>query len=254
MYPIIPDGEPCLLPGGKIGCVLLHGFTAMPAETHPLGNILNEKGCTVLAVRLAGHGTHPEDLVDVHWGDWIADVQSAIEELDGMTNQIFLIGQSMGGMIAISAAAGHPVAGVVGLSTPAFIQFSDRERARITRDSDAGRIIRKPHVRLHPHYGICREKNYPAYAAYPARILLELESACSTMRKNLSSVSCPVLFIQSRQDEGISLNSLPYLYDHVGSNDRRMVWLDGFGHSLIQDPNRSVMFEIVWNFIFEKSS
>lgn len=248
-HPVIPDGEGYFLPGGAIGCILLHGFTAMPAETRPLGDYLHEKGCTVLGVRLSGHGTHPEDLAGVQWMDWLDDVQAGVNHLQESVENIYIIGQSMGGMIGLVAATQLAVTGVIALSTPAFIQFSQLERNRIQRNAVSGRMIRKKGVRVHRTYGICRERSYPAYAAYPARILLELEQLCSAMREGLPRVRVPALLVQSRQDQGISLDSLPYLYEQIGSAEKRMVWLEGMDHSLIQDPGRQVMMDLVWDFI-----
>ncbi len=78
---------------------------------------------------------------------------------------------------------------------------------------------------------------------------MELEQLCSSMREALPQVRVPVLLVQSRQDEGISLDSLPYLYEQIGSAEKRMVWLEGMDHSLIQDPGRQVMMDLVWDFI-----
>ncbi len=45
----------------KTGCLLLHGFTGTPKEMRMLGDSLASDGHTVLAPRLFGHATDPED-------------------------------------------------------------------------------------------------------------------------------------------------------------------------------------------------
>ena len=62
--------EPFFLPGGRHGVLLIHGFTGLPAELRLLGAYLNERGFTVLAIRLAGHGTTVEDLSRMEHEDW----------------------------------------------------------------------------------------------------------------------------------------------------------------------------------------
>ncbi|NTV37277.1 MAG: carboxylesterase, partial [Anaerolineaceae bacterium] len=52
--------EPFLLPGGKVGCLLIHGFTGTPKEMRWWGEDLAGRGYTVLAPRLAGHATTPK--------------------------------------------------------------------------------------------------------------------------------------------------------------------------------------------------
>ena len=49
----------------NIGCLLIHGFTSTPAVMYPLAQVLKKEGYTVKAVLLSGHGTKPEDLLDV---------------------------------------------------------------------------------------------------------------------------------------------------------------------------------------------
>ena len=50
------------------------------------------------------------------WTDWLLSVEEGLALLRGVTDQVFLIGQSMGGMIALVAATRYPVDGVIALS------------------------------------------------------------------------------------------------------------------------------------------
>ena len=105
---IVPGAEPFFFPGGPVGCLLLHGFTAMPEEMRWLGEALAGHGHTVFGVRLAGHATSPADLARTRWTDWLISVEEGLAFLAGVTDQVFLVGQSMGGMIALVAAAALP--------------------------------------------------------------------------------------------------------------------------------------------------
>ena len=59
---LMAGAEPFFLPGRSEGVLLLHGFTGSPSEMKLYGAYLQQCGYTVLAIRLAGHGTSPEDL------------------------------------------------------------------------------------------------------------------------------------------------------------------------------------------------
>ena len=115
---IVPGSEPFYLPGGSTGCLLLHGFSATPEEMRPLGDFLAFKGYSVIGVRLARHATYPRDLKRTRWTDWLDDVENGLALLSRICSLRVLIGQSMGGMIALTAAAQFPVSAVVALSTP----------------------------------------------------------------------------------------------------------------------------------------
>jgi carboxylesterase len=129
---IIPESEPFLLRGGPTACLLLHGFSATPQEMRPLGDYLGERSFTALGVRLAGHATDPHDLSRTRWTDWLLDVENGLALLEGIAERVVLVGQSMGGMIALAAAARYPVAGVVAMSTP-FGTPPDETASRLRR-------------------------------------------------------------------------------------------------------------------------
>ena len=118
MSEIIPTAEPFFFPGGPIGCLLVHGFTGTPKEMRWMGEYLAEKGYSVLGVRLAGHATHPADLLRLRWQDWLASVEDGWNLLRGVTPDIFMVGLSMGGILSLLFASQHPVRGVVTMSTP----------------------------------------------------------------------------------------------------------------------------------------
>ena len=136
--------------------MLIHGFTSMPAEMRPLGDDLAAAGHTALGVRLAGHGTHPADLNRTRWQDWVATVADAVALL--RPERVALIGQSLGGMVALVAASRLPVDGVVTLNTPGDFTGGPPRSFRPRR------LVVKP-TTAHPELGIRREADYPAYAA-----------------------------------------------------------------------------------------
>ncbi len=118
-YPrLIPSAEPFFFPGRPTGCLLVHGFTGAPKEMRWLGEYLAGQGHTVLGVRLSAHATQPEDMIRSRWWDWVASVEDGWAMLSGCTERIFVIGLSMGGILALLSASYQPVAGVVAMAVP----------------------------------------------------------------------------------------------------------------------------------------
>ena len=72
---IISTAEPFFIPGGPVGCVLVHGFTGSPKEMRMLGEYLHQQGHSVFGVRLAGHATTMEDMIRSRRQDWLASVE-----------------------------------------------------------------------------------------------------------------------------------------------------------------------------------
>ncbi len=83
---IIPTAEPFFIPGGKIGCLLIHGFTGTPKEMRNLADSLTLEKYTILGIRLAGHATDLEDMRHSTWRDWLASVEDGINLLKGCTD------------------------------------------------------------------------------------------------------------------------------------------------------------------------
>ena len=82
-----------------------------------MGEFLNGQGYTCLGVRLAGHATHPEDMIRSTRADWIASVEDGYHALCGLTARIFLIGLSMGGVLSLLLAPRLNVLAPPGLSS-----------------------------------------------------------------------------------------------------------------------------------------
>ena len=74
----IPNAEPIELFGGEIAVLMIHGFTGSPASIRPWAEGLHQKGFTVLAPRLPGHGTTWDEMNETRWQDWYNEVERAL--------------------------------------------------------------------------------------------------------------------------------------------------------------------------------
>ena len=73
---------------------VIHGLGGTGATVQPLADLLAASGHDVQVVTLPGHGTSPESLVGMRWGDWLA----AVPPVE------VLVGQSMGATLALTVA------------------------------------------------------------------------------------------------------------------------------------------------------
>jgi carboxylesterase len=244
---LVPHAEPFLLPGNRTGCLLLHGFTAMPEEMHYLGTYLHEQGHTVLGLRLAGHATHPRDLARTVWTDWLISVEEGLALLKNLTDRVYLLGLSMGGMVSLTAAARYPVAGVIAMSTP-FLQFTDEQISQGKKNAGKRKLVPK-NVRPHAELGVRREAAYPAYAATPPNIFAEIYRLQDAMESALPALSCPTFLIQSRHDGMIPPDSLDQIVARLTTPRVQTLWLEHFEHSLVRDPKRDELFPRIQAFL-----
>jgi len=113
--PVLPGAEAYSHKGGSTGVLLCHGFTGSPQSLRPWGEFLAEAGLTVSLPRLPGHGTTWQEMARTRWEDWYAEVDRAFDELRAATDEIFVMGLSMGGCLALRLAElrGQAVSGLV---------------------------------------------------------------------------------------------------------------------------------------------
>ena len=76
---VLPGAGMFYFEGSEVGCLLIHGFTGTPQNIRPLGDFLARRGLSVLAPRLAGHGTSVDEFETTGPADWIASVEAGLE-------------------------------------------------------------------------------------------------------------------------------------------------------------------------------
>lgn len=245
---IIPGSEPFFYPGDAVGCLLLHGFTSTPEEMRWLGQDLAARGYTVLGQRLAGHATLPKDLARTRYRDWLVSLEEGLAILRGTAPKILVVGQSMGGLLALVAAAHYPLAGAVAMATP-FSPAAHRPSLLLRLVGRLRPMVRKEGVEFDPELGSRREKAYPAYAAYPSRIYPEIVTLQREMAAALPRVQVPVLLLQSRDDGLVPPGSMERIYEALGTEEKEQAWLEGLDHGMVRDPRRQVVFDAVAGFV-----
>lgn len=108
-----PEHESFLWPGGRPAALLVHGFPDTPRGMQPLGRALHAAGWTVRGLLLPGFGPQIETLPQRRWQEWQAAVLAALAALRAEHSPILLVGYSLGGALALGAAAAAPPDGLV---------------------------------------------------------------------------------------------------------------------------------------------
>jgi carboxylesterase len=220
----IPTTEPFFFPGSRTGILLTHGFTGTPKEMHCMGEYLNrELGFACLGMRLTGHATRPKDMVRSRWTDWTASVEDGYNLLRGATDNIYLVGLSMGGALSLL------------MSTRFFKTYIRKSKDDAPGSGWFDKDAYKEHI---------------SYPLNPIRSAAELKFLLEKMRAALPKVNVPVCLIHSKDDDYVLPKNMEQLYAGlVNASDKTKNYVTGSGHVITRDAARGQVFEIARDFI-----
>lgn len=245
------DPAPFFLGNGPTGILLIHGFTGAPPEMRPLGEFLADHGYTASCPLLPGHGVQPSALNQVRWQEWADAVQAAYRDLRGRSQQVFVGGLSLGGLLALHLAAHEPSVQGLLLFAPG-LRLLDRRLPLTT--------VAKYILPLRPKNELADSDladpeafdRLWSYEVYPLAGASQLWRLQRTVRKELSRVQQPVLIIQGRRDRSIHPDTPQTILVGVRSKDTRLIWLENSGHALTVDAERQQVFEVSLAWIQER--
>lgn len=242
--PVLPGAEPFRHEGGEVGVLLCHGFTGSPQSLRPWADFLAERGLTVELPLLPGHGTRWQDMQLTGWQDWYAEVDRALGELLQRCTQVFVLGLSMGGALALRLAArhgdaisgvvvvnpGNKVHGVAAHALPVvrhFVRSTKGIASDIAKEGSA-------------EVGYDR---VPLHAAHSLRRFFQ------QVDRELPQVTQPMLLLHSPQDHVVPPADSARILGRVSSTDVTEILLEQSYHVATLDHDAERIFEESYAFI-----
>jgi carboxylesterase len=220
---------------GDVGGVLaLHGFTGSPSSMRDVAAAMAGAGLHVEVPRLPGHGTDVSDMLATRWADWAGEVAAAHGRLVQRTGRLVIVGQSMGGSLALWTALHHSgVRGLVLVNPLTEPQPAD-VRQMIGELLDGGTEIAPGIGSDIAEPGVV-EISYPGTPLAPLMSLLDDGLVALTGR--YGELTMPLLLFTSRQDHVVDPSQSEHLADTYGGDvDHR--WLERSYHVATQDYDR----------------
>lgn len=250
----LQGAEPLFFRRGKVGCLCLHGFMASPAEIRWLCLYLAGQGYTVSAPCLPGHGTDHRDMARVRWQDWYAAALDSYHLLRDECEKVYIVGHSMGGLLALLVGANLPVDGLAVLAAPARFRSRMVQYAHLLRyflpytnqsdKSDLPEIIRAEQKRRgEPVLGRVR------YGIWSTAAVSQLYRLAQVTYRHLPDVTAPLLLVYSKADKTVPLHDQETIASRVSSTIIQKHILERSSHILVQDVERDLVFEQVGEFV-----
>lgn len=217
-------------------CVLIHGFTGSPEEIQIIAEHLKDKGFAVSTPTLAGHGLDINrwSMAKASWNDWLASAETAIKELTEGYEEVYLVGFSMGGVIAAHLATKYPVKKLVLLSA-SYIYTNPKS---FFRD-----LKKKPLNGEQLSRYLYKFKHTPIKAAINFRKLVK------ELGPSLNNVDVPIMIIQGELDDLVDPSSAEFIFNTVKSKDKSIHLLPKSKHVICWDCEKELVVELVDKFL-----
>lgn len=225
-----------------IGCLMIHGYTGGPYEVEPLASYLEkETNWDVFVPTLPGHGRNL-NLKDVTHTNWIDAVEEAMGVLTDKYDEIYLIGFSMGGMLAAYLAGKYHVDKLVLLSTAGrYLSFKQMtlDIGMVISDGFKGKL--KENI-LYTHY---KKK----IGKIPFKANLEFLKLIRFTRSYLKDIESPVFIAQGQQDGMVPARTINYLDKEISSKHKEIVLFEKSKHLICLGEDKDTLNAMVKAFL-----
>lgn len=231
-------GEDFYWQGNQTGFLLIHGFTATTAEVRLIAEKLREDGFTTAAPLLPGHGTHPDDLNQVNWQMWLEKVKETYEQLLDDCEHIYVIGESMGAVLALELAAQHPEIDGLLLFAPA-INVRNLWLARLLAP------FKKYLTKSDEDDGLA----WKGYNVYPLKAAVEFLNMQRHARKILPQLHQRLTVFTGEFDQTIAENSADTVMTRISSYEKCHIHMKETDHCILLDRELDLAYHYVTAFI-----
>jgi carboxylesterase len=239
---VVVGAETIVLPSSHGRAVLvLHGFNDTPQSMAYLADALHRDGWSVVVPRLPGHGVSLARMArESRAPAWRDEVVRVYAELRAQHETVVVCGQSMGGALALLLAESHPeipalvlLAPYIGM--PAGIQWQIalawllHPFSLYRRGRGGDRSIHDPEAKA--------KALSPGVITAPT--MSALRSVALAARQVLPRIGVPTLYLQSREDNRISVAAAAHAFAALGGTKNAQRWLSGCGHIISADYCRA---------------
>jgi carboxylesterase len=237
------EGGEFFLEAGPVGVFLSHGYTATSAEVRLFARRLHEKGFSVGGPLLAGHGTRPEDLNRVKWQDWVDSGEKVYEQFKSRCEHVFVVGESMGALVALVLASKHPEVSGVLLYAPAIeLIMSSADKVKLYLGANFMPFVMRESLDA-------SDKWQGYHPELPTKGIVQLLRFQEATKKILPKVKQPIIVFQGRKDTTVAAQVGDIILRGVSSTVKEHHWMENSSHPILIDDELDAVTDLSLQFI-----
>lgn len=208
--------------------LLIHGFAGGTYDMESTAWRLQR--CLLLDVyqfTLPGHGYKDNDLSNHK--EWVKATDNYVKTLINYGySDIYVIGHSMGGVLACIMASKYKEVKKVVLAAPAFKYIGERENFSFKKTNS---IIND--------YGL-GEVVYRFFSKLSPTAFLEFIELVKKYKNTPKNINVPILLLQGTKDDIVPTTSSEYVFDNVVTKDKEIIYLTKSNHDIFNGPQKGI--------------
>jgi carboxylesterase len=243
---------------------LIHGLGGTQYDLGSMHKRLKNAGFVTHSLTLPGHGTSPEDLVNVTAEQWMEAVTAKYHEVAAQHETFHIMGMCMGALLAAELAKRqrHTRGKLIVLAPPIYLDGwatawytplrhlmyhvpGVPARMKIEEEDPFG--IKNEQLRAIVKAKFARGENFH-YRWVPLVCIKQVDRLRGWVMTGLKNMASQTLVIHAREDELTSLNSANYLVEQIGGAKARMVVLENSYHMICVDNDREQVARCILEF------
>jgi carboxylesterase len=220
----------------KPGCLVIHGFGGGLHEVETLADHLAGNGYAVACPHLKGHTGDRRQMKNATYEDWIRSAEVELLRLRKISDEIVIVGFSMGGLIAVNLACKHDVKAIVTINTPIYYWELKRVALNIAEDV---RYKKFDNIKRYMH----------AQKASPLVSMINFLKILEKTKHKLPEIDVPFLITQAKDDDTVKVKSVDYIYNNISSTVKKVKDYEKGGHLILKSPSAQDVINDVEEFI-----
>ncbi|MFA6357812.1 MAG: alpha/beta fold hydrolase [Candidatus Omnitrophota bacterium] len=259
------------LPGDKNLCFLIHGLTGTAKEMSSIAKRLNKQGYSVAAPLLLNHDKSISCLKRTSWKQIYNSIRDEFIKYSSSYENIFVAGLSFGSLISILLAREFPdkIKALNCFSPTLFFDGWSNPKSRVLLPL----IYKTPlkdwlYFKEGYPYGIKNERlrakigsfyktaelfdyskvHLYGYPVIPVSNMQQNELLAKKVISILKEIKTPIQLMQAREDDVTSPKNSCYIYNHISSKDKEIIFLENSYHIITADQERDKVAEMTVEF------
>ena len=219
--------------------LIIHGFAGGTYDEEDLAFHLElNKSFDVYQFTLPGHD---KNLSKVTYEEWIRESERKLELLINKGyKKIYVIGHSMGGVIATYLSSKYKQVKKLVLLAPAFHVLNITNKEINIKES----LKKIPKI-----IDTYKDELVGRFFKLDMSATKELMTLVREYYNTPKEVKCPTLILQGEEDHIVPKTSSQYVYNELNSKQKKLIFIKDVNHEICRSERRKEIFEIIEEFL-----